>query len=228
MKAADKEAVEGEEEVIVEGVEEPEMERLKKIKSRIEEEAEERASSIIEEANVKAKEIEEEATGRAEKKAEEIIKRGKEEAERYKRRRLAEAKLKAKQRKTKAQEQLIEMAYEKANEKLSELTSSKEYPKILERLVQSAAISIGGGELEVLLPAGHSKYLSNTSSIAKNVEAETKNTTNITVSKETLDATGGCLVRKKDGSISVDNTFQAILERNIKEIRVKAAKTLLE
>jgi vacuolar-type H+-ATPase subunit E/Vma4 len=228
MKAEEKAVVEGESEVIVEGVEEPEMERLKKIKDRIDEEAEERAKAIIEEAKIKAKEIEEEAVGKAEKRAEEIVKRGKEEVERYKRRRLAEAKLKAKQRKIKAQEQLIEMAFEKAKEKLIELTSSKEYSKILESLVQSAATSIGGGELEVLLPAGHSKYLSNTSSIAKNVEAETKNPTNITISKGTLDATGGCLVRKRDGSISVDNTFQAILERKIKEIRVKAAKALLE
>ncbi|MEM3587391.1 MAG: V-type ATP synthase subunit E family protein [Candidatus Jordarchaeaceae archaeon] len=225
MKAEGK-AVEGEE-VIVEGAEEPEAERLKKIISRIEEEAEERAKAIIEEAKAKAKEIEEEALGRAEKKAEEIIKRGKEEAEGYRRRRLAEAKLKAKQRKTKAQEQLIEMAFQKANEKLVELTSSKEYPKILERLVQNAAINIGGGELEVLLPEGHSKYLTNASAIAKNVEAETKNPTNVTISKETVDATGGCVVRRKDGSVSVDNTFQAILERKIKEVRVKVAKVLL-
>ncbi|MEM2145402.1 MAG: V-type ATP synthase subunit E family protein [Candidatus Jordarchaeaceae archaeon] len=226
MKAEEKEAVEGE--VVVEGMEEPEMERLKKIVSKIEEEAEERAKAIIEEAKIKAKEIEEEAKSKAEKRAEEIIKRGKEEAERYTRRRLAEAKLKAKQRKIKAQEQLIEMAFQKANEKLTELTASKEYSKILERLVQIAAINIGGGELEVLLPEGHSKYLSNASAIAKNVEGETKNPTNISISKETLDATGGCLVRKKDGSISVDNTFQAILERKIKEIRVKVAKILLE
>ncbi|MEM3526201.1 MAG: V-type ATP synthase subunit E family protein [Candidatus Jordarchaeaceae archaeon] len=212
---------------MVEGAEEPEAERLKKIISRIEEEAEERAKAIIEEAKAKAKEIEEEALGRAEKKAEEIIKRGKEEAEGYRRRRLAEAKLKAKQRKTKAQEQLIEMAFQKANEKLVELTSSKEYPKILERLVQNAAINIGGGELEVLLPEGHSKYLTNASAIAKNVEAETKNPTNVTISKETVDATGGCVVRRKDGSVSVDNTFQAILERKIKEVRVKVAKVLL-
>lgn len=226
MKAEEKEAVEGE--VVVEGMEEPEMERLKKIVSKIEEEAEERAKAIIEEAKKKAKEIEEEAKSKAEKKAEEIIKKGKEEAERYTRRRLAEAKLKAKQRKTKAREQLIEMAFQKANEKLTELTASKEYSKILERLVQIAAINIGGGELEVLLPEGHSKYLSNASAIAKNVEGETKNPTNISISKETLDATGGCLVRKKDGSISIDNTFQAILERNIKETRVKVAKALLE
>lgn len=204
------------------------MERLKKIKSKIEEEAEEKAKAIIEEAEVKAKQIEEEATGKTEKKVDEITKRGKEEAERYKRRRLAEAKLKAKQRKTKAQEQLIETAFEKANEKLKELTSSKDYSKILERLVQGAAVSIGGGELEVLLPEGHSKYLSNASSVAKNVETETKNPTSITVSKETIDATGGCLVRKKDGSVSVDNTFEAIRERKTKEIRVKAAKILLE
>ncbi|MFB0563327.1 MAG: V-type ATP synthase subunit E [Candidatus Lokiarchaeia archaeon] len=224
MKVADEEIVE---EGVIEGEEEPEMERLKKIKSKIEKDANQRASAIVEEAKIKAKEIEEEVTSRAEKRADEIIKRGKEEAERYKRRRLAEAKLKTKQKKTATQEELIEMTFEKANEKLKELTSSPEYSKILETLVQKAAIGLGGGELEVIVPAGQDKYLSDLSSIAKNVEAETKNKTNITISKETVDAIGGCIVRKKDGSVFINNTFQSTLERNIKEVRVKMAKVLL-
>jgi V/A-type H+-transporting ATPase subunit E len=214
---------------VEEVVEEPETERLKNIKTRIEAEAEEKSKSIIEEAEAKAKEIEKEATSKSEKRVDEILKRGKEEAERYQRRRLAEARLKAKQEKARAQEKVIEMAYEKANEKLKELTSSKNYPKILEKFVQEAATVLGGGELEVLLPPEHGKHLANISSITKKVEAETKNSTSITLSDETLEnATGGCLVRKKDGTILVDNTFQAILERKDKEIRVKAAKVLLE
>ena len=223
MKAADEEIVE---EGMVEGEEEPEKERLNKIKSKIAKEAEQRASSIIDEAKIRAKEIEEETLSRAEKRANEIIRRGKEEAERYKRRRLAEAKLRAKQNKTKAQEETIEKAFEKANEKLKELTSSKEYTSVLEGLVQSAAIGIGGRDLEVVLPEGHDKYLPDISSVAKKVEAENKNPTNISISNETLEAIGGCLVRKKDGSIFIKNTFQAILERNIKEVRVKVAKAL--
>jgi len=211
---------------IVEGEEEPESERLKKIKSKIEKDAEERAKQIIEKAKIRAKEIEEEAISKAEKRADEIVRRGLEEAERYKRRKLAEAKLRARQRKTQAREQLIEQAFQKANEKLKELTASSEYKGILERLIQKAAIGIGGGELEVLVPKGHEKHLKDISSIAEKVRSETKNPTSIIVSKETIDAIGGCLVRKKDRSIFIDNTFESIMERNIKELRVKVAKVI--
>ncbi|MHA1644402.1 MAG: V-type ATP synthase subunit E [Candidatus Freyarchaeota archaeon] len=214
------------EEEITEIEEEPENERLKKIKEKIEKDAEQRASAIIEEAKKRAKETEKEALSKAERKAEEILRRAKEEAERYKRRRLAEAKLKAKQKKTRAQEEIIEKAFSKANEKLKELTSSPEYKGVLEKLIQRAAIGLGGGDLEVVLVPGHDKYLPDLSSIAKKVEEETKNPTKISLSKEKLDADGGCIVRRKNGTIYIDNSFQAILERKIKELRVEVAKAL--
>ncbi|MBS7249093.1 MAG: V-type ATP synthase subunit E [Candidatus Freyarchaeota archaeon] len=223
MKVAGEEVME---ESVVEGEEEPESERLKKIKDKIEKDAEERASQIIEKAKIRAKEIEEEAISKAEKRAEEIIRRGMEEAERYKRRRLAEAKLKAKQRITKAREQLIEQTFQKANEKLKELTATPKYKSVLEALIQKAAIGVGGGELEILVPKGHEKHISDISSIAEKVQSETKNPTHITISKETIEAVGGCLVRRKDGSIYIDNTFESIMERNMKELRIKAARTI--
>ncbi|MEM3593994.1 MAG: V-type ATP synthase subunit E family protein, partial [Candidatus Jordarchaeaceae archaeon] len=79
---------------------------------------------------------------------------------------------------------------------------------------------------EVLVPKGHEKHISDISSIAGKVQSETKNPTRITISKETIEAIGGCLVRKKDGSIYIDNTFESIMERNMKELRIKAARTI--
>ena len=204
-------------EEIVKMEEEPEEKRLRRIIKKIKEDAEERANEILEEARRKAQ-----------TNAEKIIRKGKETAEQIKRRKIAEVRLKAKQRKMRVQEELIENAFQKAQEALENLTTSKDYKNVLEKLVLRSAIGLGGGDLEVVLPKQHKGVELNLADIAKKVEEQTGNKTEIKIADDEVEAIGGCVIRKSDKSIFIDNTFESILERKMDKIRAKAAKLLLQ
>ncbi|MGQ9719980.1 MAG: V-type ATP synthase subunit E [Candidatus Jordarchaeum sp.] len=204
--------------------EEPEDKRLRRIVKKIKEDAKTRANQIIEDAEEKASAIIEEAKRKTETSVEKILRKGKESAEQIKKRKIGETKLKVKQRKMKLQEELIEATLNKAQEKLQNLSTSKDYKNILEKLVLRSAIGLNGGELEIILPKQHKNIELSLADIAKKVEEQTKNKTTLKIAKEEAEAVGGCIVRKSDKSISIDNTFKAIMERKIEKIRTIAAK----
>lgn len=204
----------------------PLEERLEKIKNKIMEQAEKQANEILEEARKRAAKVIEEAEKRAERKASEILRRGTEEAERERRKVIAEAKLKARQMVTKAKEEGIKKAFEEARKKLEEIASSKDYAQILEKIIERSAVALGGGELEVVLPGQHANISLNLERIAEEVSKKTGVKTTLEKAKETVYATGGAIVRRKDGGVLINNTFEAILEREEKNLRIKVAKIL--
>nr|MDO8100212.1 V-type ATP synthase subunit E family protein [Candidatus Njordarchaeota archaeon] len=205
-----------------------EAERLKKIARKIIGEAEEKAKSLLKEAEKIRKDILEQKRKEGEGEAEKTIRSGMEEADSLKRQRVAEARLKAKQMIIAAREDLINEALEKCKQKLSELTTSKDYGKILGKLVEEGGIGLGGGELEIIVPTKDQKTTIDISSIAKRVEKETGNKTTINMAQGKLRSIGGVVVRKSDGSIVIDNTFDARIERVLRDIRMQTAKVLFE
>lgn len=215
-------------EKIVKMEEEPEDKRLQRIVKKIKEDAEKRASEIMKEAEEKKEEIIKVAKTKIEINVDKIIKKGRETANRIKGKKIGEIKLQVKQRKMKLQEELIETALQKAKEALQNLTTSKDYQNILEKMVSSSSIGLGGGDLEIILPKQHKNIKLDLEDVAKRVEKQTKNKTSIKVADEDVEAIGGCIARKSDKSISIDNTFDAIMERRIEKIRTKAAKILLK
>ena len=215
-------------EEIVKMEEEPEEKRLRRIIKRIKEDAEQRANEIIEAAEQRANEIIEEARRKAQTNAEKIIRKGKETAEQMKRRKIAEVRLRAKQRKMRVQEEVIENTFQRAREALKNLTTTENYKNVLEKLVLRSAIGLGGGDLEVVLPKQHKGLELNLANIEKKVEEQTGNKTKIKIANDEVEATGGCVVRKSDKSVFIDNTFEATLERKMGKIRAKAAKLLLQ
>jgi V/A-type H+-transporting ATPase subunit E len=205
-----------------------ETERLKKIEKRITTKAEEKAKEILKEAEKIRKDTLEQKRREGEGEAEKIVRTGMEEADSLKRQKVAEARLRAKQMIIAAREDLISEAIEKSKQKLSELTTSKDYSKILGELVEEGGIGLGGGELQIVLPAKADKTSIDLDSIAKRVEKETGKKTTMNMAQEKLASMGGVIIRKLDESIMVDNTFEARIERNLRDIRMKIAKVLFE
>lgn len=191
------------------------------------EDAEKQVKAILDEARERAAKIVEEAEKRAERKASEILRREVEEAEREKRKIVAEAKLKARQMVTAAKEEGIRKVLEEVKRKLEELTSSKDYSQTLEGIIERGAVALGGGELEVIIPEQHAGINLNLEEIAKRVTEKTGVKTTIEKANETTYATGGAIIRRKDGTLLINNTFEAIFEREEKDIRAKIAKILL-
>jgi V/A-type H+-transporting ATPase subunit E len=205
-----------------------ESDRIKKIQDKIIGEAEEKAKAIIRDAEKSKKDTLEEKRKEGEREAEKILRTGMEETDSLKRQKIAEARLKAKQMIIASREELINETMEKCKEKLAAMTSSKEYIEILQRLVEQGGMGLGGGDLEIVLGGKVTKTAIDLGSIAKQIEEKTGKKTTINIAQEKSRSIGGVIVRKSDGSIIVDNTFEARIERILRDVRIRIAKILFE
>lgn len=171
------------------------------------EDAESQKKQKLDEARTKAKEITASITGKAEMESNA-------EVSRYK----ASAKLQSKYKLLEAKEALIEEVLSSARKHLEDLVKKTAYGKTLETLIVDAAASLGESDLEIVTPKGHDSKIdlkSAEAAIAKSTGKKTK----LSISKEGIRATGGVIVRNKEVTRWVDNTFEAKLERLEGEIR---------
>lgn len=130
----------------------------------------------------------------------------------------ASAKLKSKYQLLDAKETLITDILSSARKHLDELVKKKAYGETLERFIVDAAKSLEEDELEILTPKGHASNI-DLKAIEAEVAKSTGRKTKFSISKEEVRATGGVIVRNKDSTRWVDNTFEARLERMDSEIR---------
>ncbi len=189
---------------------------IKKIISKIKEDAEREAEKIKEEARKKGEEILKKAEAEAKSKSDEILNQGKKEAELEKQRILANAKLQAKKIKLDVKEKIIEKSFSLAEEKLKEVVSSEEYEKILKDLIREAISTIGREDLEVLCRKEDEKV----------VKKIIKDLSGVELAKDNISTIGGVIVRSKDRQVQVDNTFEARLTRMRDNLRIEVAKIL--
>ena len=170
-------------------------------------EAETQKEQKLKDARSKAKEVTVSITSKAEIESNQ-------EVSRYE----ASAKLKSKYQLLEAKETLIEDVLSSARRHLEDLVKKKAYEKTLEKLIVDAAASLEEAELEIVAPKGHAAHID-----LKGVEAvvakATGNKTKFSISKEEVRATGGVIVRNKDLTRRVENTFESRLERFEDEIR---------
>jgi len=189
---------------------------IKKIISKIKEDAEREAEKIKEKARKKEEEILKKAEAEAKSKSDEILNQGKKEAELEKQRILANAKLQAKKIKLDVKEKIIEKSFSLAEEKLKEVVSSEEYEKILKDLIREAISTIGREDLEVLCRKEDEKI----------VKKIIKDLSGVELAKDNISTIGGVIVRSKDRQVQVDNTFEARLTRMRDDLRIEVAKIL--
>jgi len=200
-----------------------------KIKSKILEDAKAEANKIISEAEEEKAKILEKAKEEAEKRKAEILKKGEKEAEMTKSRIISEAKLEAKKKLLKAKEEIIEMAIKKLREELTKLPEQPDYKDKLIKLIKEGAVSLGGGELVVRLNKKDMALIDD--STLWNLEKEIENITKkVTVLKkgEPVDIIGGCIIETADGLKSLDNSLEAIFNRNLNIIRLKITEKLFK
>jgi V/A-type H+/Na+-transporting ATPase subunit E len=123
----------------------------------------------------------------------------------------ASAKLKSKYKMLEAKDALIKEVLETTQKKLESVVGKAEYDKILERFIVNGCVSLGVEEVELIFPEKHPSKV-DVASIEKLVAKEgTK--VKITISEETVRSMGGVIIRSKDGTKWVDDTFENRLER---------------
>jgi len=194
---------------------------------RIKLRGEEEAKRIIAEAEERVKQIIEEAKemARAEalKEADKIMQEAEERSSMIKQIAEAQARLTYRLRILQEKNEVIKQVFEKAMERLEEFISSADYGKVLERLIVEAAVSMGGGDLRVVLPK---PYQVDLKAVAKMVEEATGNRTRLELLVEAGGFSGGVLVMTKDGRVVFDNTFEGRMKRMRKDL-VKEVSLIL-
>jgi V/A-type H+-transporting ATPase subunit E len=201
-------------------------ETLDKLVQTILTDAETEAEKIIAEANQEKAQIIEEARKEAERREKRILREAEVEAELVKKRELARTGLQIRMETLETKEKLIEQAIVKALEKLRVFTKEPGYKALLEQLVVDGAVGVGGGELQVQINEADVAKLQNLPQLATRVGEQTQTETTLKLAPERLNCSGGALIKKADGSIFIDNTFEARIARQRREIRVLIANAL--
>ena len=191
----------------------------------IEEQAEEQAEHIITVAENYRETVLEDAKKQAEAEKKKILKAAKQEAEEELARYRASLKLKSTHKIVEAKHRILTDTLDFARKKLKELTKSKKYGEVLMRLVREAVEVLEEDKVELMFPKGHSEFL-NKSKAEKEASDSLGKKVNIRVSKESVKAIGGVVVRNKDATKWVDNTFDSRLQRMEVEIHTYLAGLL--
>ena len=150
---------------------------------------------------------------------------------------ISEAKMNARRAELGAKEEVIEEAFSKATEDLTNManTNDSEYVDALVEMIKEAAVEIGGGDLIVLLkeediPKVQDKLESIVGLIKSLIKREKPSDLSAIAIEigEPIDTIGGAILRTRNGEIQVNNTIESRMLRFKKSLRSEVAKTLFD
>ena len=119
-------------------------------------------------------------------------------------------------------ERLVTSVLNEVKNRLVNLQKSEEYLPVLEKLIVDAGTVLDDGTLEVMLNENDSSLPLKLNKLEKKIADGTGVKTQLKISKQQIKAVGA-IVKTKDGKIFVDNTFEAILSRRERELKLKIA-----
>ncbi len=199
-----------------------------KIISSIMSEAQDKADKIIQDAQAEVDQINADATKNAEAEKNKILENGKKQSDMRYQQIISEAKMNARRAELGAKEEIIEAAFDKAVDELSQKASANDsqYVNSLVDMIKEAGIEIGGGELIVKVKESDAGAINNKlSTIASDITAATGVNTTLT-SGDAIDVIGGAILITANGDIEVNNTIESRLDRNKKILRSEVASVL--
>ena len=201
-----------------------------RIMDRILNDAQEEAKTIVKNAKTYAEAIIEEqklsARQNADKEATSLLKKAKNEANIIEEKIYTDVKRQSGWTVLTEKNRLITNVLDEVKNRLLQMQQNpRKYSKVLEVLIVEAGKVLGGGELEISLNENDSKLVFRLDKLEKEISAKTGVDTQLMVSDQRIKGVG-VIVKTADGRIFVDNTFEAILMRREKELRLKTAKIL--
>jgi len=191
---------------------------VEKIIEKISLEAGHQAEAIIKTARDEAKKYLEKAEKNAEaEKTAEIVSR-KREIDGEVARMLAQARMEGRQTTRSKRERLISDCFDLAREQITAIPETVEYPQILKYLIRDGIGKIGA---ENIIIWADSRDIPVLKTIISNEPAM-----KVRVSEEPIQVTGGVLLKTGSGARSVNNTFEARLERMRRDLIFEVAGIL--
>ena len=191
------------------------------IVERIKEDAREERARILKEARAEVEERVKNAKADIEERKKRFIESERQKAADNKERIIRAKRLDAKKFRWDVEERAIKRAFEEALERIQHVKEEgfrgNSYSSILAGLIKDAAMSItagserssSGSELEVALSDEDAQFV--TEEMLKNISAEVG--CDVRLSRERIKTVGGVIVRRSDGRIEVNNTFEERMKR---------------
>ena len=202
------------------------------IVERIKAEAREERKRILREARAQVENRIKNAKADIEERKKRFIESERRKAAENKDRIIRAKRLDAKKFRWDVEEKAIKRALEEALKRVQHVKKEgfrgKSYPSILAGLIKDAALSITAGsersssELEVVLSAEDAQFV--TEDMLKEVSGEAGG--EVRLSEERIKTAGGVIVRRSDGKIEVNNTFEERMKRFYPELREDIVKVL--
>jgi V/A-type H+-transporting ATPase subunit E len=202
------------------------METVDNLGSVVISESEDKAEWIIKSAQEMSNKYIDEATQKATENAEKIITQGRYTGEKEKQKILSTAEMEVKRMVLNCRESLIDEAFALAREKFEAFKKTKEYTNILQKHIISSIGELEGNSFTVI--ASKHDSFSLTDSVVNKVKKETGKKGLKLELQEVDEDIGGVIVREKNGKVSIDNTFDSMLNRIKNEIRAKVSEILFD
>ena len=199
-----------------------------RIIDRILKDAKEKAETIVKDAQKSAETIIEKqrqsARHSAEKEAHSLLKRAENDADIIRGKVATDIKRRAGWIVLSEKNRLITNVLNEVKKRLVNLKKSEAYVPVLEKLIVDAGAVLGGGMLEVVLNENDSTLVK-LNKLEKKISDRSSVDTQLKFSEQKTKAVG-IIVKTIDDRIFVDNTFEAILSRRERELRLKITRIL--
>ena len=199
-----------------------------RIIDRILKDAREEAETIVKDAQKSAETIIEKqrqsARHSAEKEAYSLLKRAENDADIIRGKVATDIKRRAGWIVLSEKNRLITNVLNEVKKRLVNLKKSEEYVPVLEKLIVDAGTVLGGGMLEVVLNENDSTLVK-LNKLEKKISDRSSVDTQLKFSEQKITAVG-VIVKTVDDRIFVDNTFEVILSRRERKLRLKIAQIL--
>ena len=176
---------------------------------RIEEESAQEIKKIQHQAKQEADKILKEAQKRAQLKADNIYEKGTQQSDNAKRILISKAHQDVNRQLMNAKEAIIDDCFKQAHKKLADINTTH-YRKIVTHLLKQ-------GSQRIQNPGSVTISRKEDNDIAK------KHGLTVAGTGHTI---GGMIIQSKDGKLTIDNTFEGILQRKKHEIRTEVGKIL--
>ena len=180
-----------------------------KILEQIKKDSEKEIKQILKEAEKQKANIIDLARKEAKAESEKILSSGEKQSENIKRILLSKASQDAKREIMNAREKIIEECFTKAHHELSTLTEN-EYKKTVTKLIENGSKKLGG-QCTIIS--------------SRSIDREIAEKRGLTITGN-IEVSGGVILKSSDGKITLDNTFEGILDRKKDEIRRRVGKLL--
>jgi vacuolar-type H+-ATPase subunit E/Vma4 len=184
---------------------------IDKIIEKINAETAAEVDKILKDAKLTATKLRKEANSELTVKLNQIREQGKKRTTIMRNIHLSEARRMTRRSILGAKEEMISECFERASEQLRNL-SGEEYRRVLQRLINQSLKLVGNNAVATLTREQDKAILSVFPSIK--------------IKSELAKGIGGIILESADGNFVVDNTFDAILERQMEEIRTEVANIL--